>query len=195
MAYNFQDLILTMDNWGLSDVLLPFLLIFVVIFAVLQKSKVLGEKKNYNTMFALVVALSVVIPHVTGRYPPGWDVVEILAQALPALSAVVVGVVMLLILLGVWGAEAQWKGNNITGGIVILSTLAVIYVFGAAAGWWRGWRGIDRYIGSDTISILIMIIVFGLIVYFVTKDDEDSSKNKSSGENFMKGLGDIFEKK
>ena len=194
MAYGFEDLILRMDNWGLSDVLLPFLLIFVVIFAILQKTKILGKnKKNYNTMFALVLALSVVIPHVTGRYPAGWDVVAILSQALPAISAIVVAVVMLLILIGVWGAESQWKGNNITGGIVILSALAVLYVFGAAAGWWRGWSRLNMYIGSDTISILVMILIFGLIIWFVTRDEEDS-KNKSSGENLFKGLGDMFKK-
>jgi len=51
------------------------ILIFTIIYAALYKSKILGEdRKNFNVIIALVVALSVIIPHVLGTYPAGYDI-------------------------------------------------------------------------------------------------------------------------
>ena len=73
---NFADLL---GSEVVVDLLLPFLLIFTIVFAVLQKSNILGkDKRNFNSVIALVVSLSVVIPHITGSYPAGFDVVEII---------------------------------------------------------------------------------------------------------------------
>ena len=77
MVYDFSELVYFIEDFRVMDVLLPFLLIFTIVFAILQKTKIMGkERKNYNVVIALVVALSVVIPHVTGSYPAGIDVVE-----------------------------------------------------------------------------------------------------------------------
>ena len=46
MARNFEEFIRVVDQWGLTDVLLPFLLIFVVMYAIITKTKVLGENKT-----------------------------------------------------------------------------------------------------------------------------------------------------
>ncbi|GAG35226.1 unnamed protein product, partial [marine sediment metagenome] len=62
-AYNLEEFIRVLESWGLTDVLLPFLLIFVVMFAILQKTRILGEdKKRFNMVIALVIGLMVVIP-------------------------------------------------------------------------------------------------------------------------------------
>ena len=49
LGYYFQ-------TYGIMDFLLPFLLVFTIIFAVMQKTKILGEKKNFNVIVALVLA-------------------------------------------------------------------------------------------------------------------------------------------
>ena len=68
MKMALQDFIMLLDAWGVTDVLIPFILVFTIVFAVLQKTKILGDgKKNYNVMIALVMALAVVIPHIFGR--------------------------------------------------------------------------------------------------------------------------------
>ncbi|MBI2652090.1 hypothetical protein HYX00_01375, partial [Candidatus Woesearchaeota archaeon] len=67
-AFGLEGFIEVLDRWRVADVLLPFLLIFVIVFAILQKTKILGDsKKNLNVVVAIVVGLLVVIPHVTGR--------------------------------------------------------------------------------------------------------------------------------
>ena len=87
-----QDFIRWLDDVGVRDVMLPFLLIFTIFFAILQKTKVLGEgKKNMNLAVALVIALIVVIPHVTNDYPSeDVDPVAIMNKALPNVSIVLI---------------------------------------------------------------------------------------------------------
>ena len=79
------------DWYTLTDILLPFLLIFTVIFAILQRSKILGiDRKNFNVVVALVIGLLVIIPHITGTYPYDRDVVNILNNAIPQISIFII---------------------------------------------------------------------------------------------------------
>ena len=111
--YNFENALLYLEELGVADVLLPFLLIFTIVFAVLQKTNILGEdKKNFNVIIALVVGLSVVIPHVLGTYPAGMDVVELINEIIPQLSLVIVIFIMLLILTGVFAPKWASKSTR-----------------------------------------------------------------------------------
>jgi len=50
-----------------TNIILPFLLIFVVVFAILEKTKILGEKKDINAIVSLVFALIVIgVPSAVG---------------------------------------------------------------------------------------------------------------------------------
>jgi hypothetical protein len=57
-----KDVLLAMEKIGFTTTVLPFIIVFTVVFAVLQRSKVLGidkngnPKANYNAMVAFVIA-------------------------------------------------------------------------------------------------------------------------------------------
>lgn len=192
-AYNLEEFVRILESWGLTDVLLPFLLIFVVMFAILQKIKVLGtNKKNLNAAVALIVGLLVVIPHVLGAYPAGGDVVEILNKALPNVSIIAIVLIMVLILIGLLGGEAKWIGGSLSGWIAVIAFGAVIWIFGAAAGWWTGANWFTKFFGSDAVAIIVMLLVFAIIVWWVTRDSGDTG-NEMTGTMF-KNLGDMFKK-
>ena len=92
---NFVNVFEELNNLGVMDSLLPFLLIFTIVFAVLEKTKIIGEgKKQFNVIIALVISLMVVIPHVTGNYPPGQDAVQTINNALPNVSVVIIAVMV-----------------------------------------------------------------------------------------------------
>ena len=120
---NFQEVILSLENMGLTDVLLPFLLIFTILFAVLEKAKIFGDdKKNINVMISLIVGLIVVIPHITGSYPANADIVEIMNRAIPNISVIIVAIIMLLILIGIFGLLANVVSVSfISANIVIVN--------------------------------------------------------------------------
>ena len=54
-AFNLEEFVRTMESWGLTDVMLPFLLIFTIMFAVLQKTRILGEEKRQINMVVSLV--------------------------------------------------------------------------------------------------------------------------------------------
>lgn len=194
-SFNFRNTLIYLDQvWGLRDVLLPFLLVFVIIFAVLQKARILGEdKKRYNVIVALVIALLVVIPHVLGIYPPNADVVEIMNNSIPQVSLIAVAVIMLLILIGLFGGESKWMGSSLSGWIAIAAFIVVLVIFGGAAGWWD-WNWINFYFGPDTISVVVMILVFAIIIWWITRTDT-ADKQANAVSNIGKWVGDMFKPK
>ncbi len=184
-------------DWGLIDVMLPFLLVFVLVFAVLEKTHILGQdKKNFNVVVSLVLALSVIFPHVTGSYYGylGFDPVEIINGALPQVGILVVAIMMLLVLIGVFAHDKVFLGLTMPGWIGLFSVLAIIFIFGSAAGLWGGDVGgaLEEFFGEEAISIFIMILVFGIIISFITSDkDNKAGALQRLGFN----IGELFGKK
>jgi len=125
-AYNLEEFVEIVNSWGLTDVMLPFLLIFAIFFAILAKVRIFGEgKKKYNLIIALVVAALFVIPHVTDTYPADFDPVDIINEALPNISIIVIAGLTALIIIGAFGGQVTQKPAYLTGGVVLMA--AVIY--------------------------------------------------------------------
>lgn len=87
-------------DFGFFDVVLPFLLVFTIVFAVLEKTKILGTekrggediaKKNLNSMVAFAIALFVVAAS---------NVVAILQQSLPLVTLVLIIIISFMLLMG-----------------------------------------------------------------------------------------------
>jgi len=174
-SITFGDFAESLVRIGFVDVLLPFLLIFTVIFAVLEKTKILGEgKKNMNVGIAFIFALLVVVPHVTGNFPAGYDPVAIINAALPSVSLVVVAIIALMILIGVFAGDKLVFGMTSAGWIGLFSLIAIVFIFGSAAGWWQTGllQWLENIFGSDIVAIVVMLLVFGIIIAFVTGGGE-----------------------
>ena len=65
----FRAVIVFLEKLGVYDVVLPFLLVFTIVFAILEKTRVLGTddvdgkhlpKKNLNAVVAFVMAFLVI---------------------------------------------------------------------------------------------------------------------------------------
>ena len=194
-ALRLEGFVRTLENWGLTDVMLPFLLIFVIVYAILQKTKILGEtKKNLNVVVALVAGLLVVMPHITGRFPPNADPVLIMNDALPQVSLVLVAIVFLMIMIGVFGQDYVLLGVTMPGWITLVSLVVIVLIFGGAAGWWNGDFGntLEDFFGTEGIAIFIMLITFGVIIAWITgdsKEREDRTILNRLGMDFSKLFG------
>ena len=186
--FQLENFINMLNNWGITDVLLPFLLVFTIVYAVLQKAKIFGEeKKNFNVIIALVLGLSVVIPHVTGTYPPGADIVVMINTVLPHISLIAIAFIMLLILVGIFGG--QWISTALSGWMALISVVAVVIIFGGAAGWWDESRWLFDFFGEDAIAFLVMILVFGAIIWFITREKKTAGTTVT---NWAKSVGDFL---
>lgn len=192
--FQFENFFMTLDRWGVTEVLLPFFLIFIIIFAILQKTKILGEaKKNLNVGVAVVVGLLVVIPHVTHKFPPNSDPVNIINASLPTVSIFIVAIVFLLLLLGVFGQDFVMLGVAMPGWIALFSILVILLIFGGAAGWWADGfnQWLENVFGTEGVAIAVMILIFGVVIAWITKEakEEDKSILNRLGVDFSKLFG------
>ena len=177
----FDDLIYTLDYYSVSDVLLPFLLIFMLVYAILQKSKILGDdSKNFNVTLAVIMGLGVVFPHVLGLYGEP-SVVDIINRALPSVSLFIVIIVMFLLLMGIFAKDIEFGGASITGWMVWISLIAIFVIFGSSAGWF-GLPNFLYFLNDPQLqSLVVIVLVFALIIGFVTSDP-NKSKRKELGK-------------
>lgn len=194
-SFYLEGFIRTLERWGLTDVMLPFLLIFVIIYAILQKTKILGEdRKNLNAAVAVVIGLLVVVPHVTGKFPANKDPVLILNDALPQVSIIIVAAIFLLVMIGVFGESYVFLGITMPGWITLVSIVTIVLIFGGSAGWWQGDFGqsLESFFGTEGVAVFIMIVTFGVIIAWITgdsKEKEAKSMFDRMGMDFSKLFG------
>ena len=179
-------------DFGLFDVVLPFLLVFSLIFALLEKTKVLGTemdgktpRRSLNTMISFVIGLLVVATN---------KVVTIINTALPNVVLLVVVVVMFLMLVGTFYKEgtfdfAESHKKWVMGFMIVLLLLIILiflnsitlesgetvieYLVNSALGGSEG-GGVGSVLGASILFLLIAIVA----VLIVTKKSSGKSGDK-----------------
>jgi len=180
-------------RFGFFDVLLPFLLVFTVVFAILEKSRILGEvkigdethpQKNLDAMVAFVVALLVVV---------ATKVVGVINNALPKVALLIVVALSFLLLIGMFIApgglfEAIEKVKGLKTTLIVSSLILVILIFLGTLETKSGDSWLN-YILKYTFqnwdsaivgSVLIFIVFIGVILFVVNGSKEKSEGKKSS---------------
>ena len=102
--------------------ILPFLLVFTIIFAILQRTKILGEDKR---QIDAIVSLSVALLLVAFAWPTG-----IITKLVPFLAVAAVVIFIFLLLYGFVASDKKEglqlsKGIKIAAGIIILVALVI----------------------------------------------------------------------
>lgn len=158
------------------EIILPFMLVFVLIFAILQKTKILGEgKKQIDALIALVMGLVVV----SFSYATG-----IIISLIPFLA---IGSVVILIFMLLYGMAFVKKDDAFelpTGAKTVIGVLAALGVIIATLIATGGWEYIaDVYEGSDNGSFwltnaLIVALFVGGFFALTRKDSGSGEKSK-----------------
>jgi hypothetical protein len=176
---NFNGAIQMLVDMGIADVFLPFILIFTIIFAIMEKANILGEDRKVHGVIAFSIAMGAIIPHVTHSYPANYDVVNIINQALPNVSVIAIAIVCALILMGIFGHEFPGQaGSTLSAIIWVVAAGVILYIFGSAAGWfWKFPAWLDFLNDSDTQALIVIILVFALVIRYITKDDDAPKKS------------------
>ncbi len=183
----FIEFIYTLQYLGVADVILPFLLVFTISFAILSRIKILGKEKKarrFDAIVSLVFGLSLVIPHVLGRYPFGRSPVDVINQSMPNIAVFLVAIILLMLMIGAFGIRWDMEGNSAGSLWVFLSLGIVTYIFGTSAGWFHGGQfppRLDWLANPQTQALLITLLVFGAIVWFITREEKEGD----GGDNML----------
>ncbi len=151
------------------ETILPFVLIFTIVFAVLQKSKIFGEdKRQIDSIVALVFGILVI---------SFAQAVGVILQLIPFLAVSLIVILVLMILMGSFSTEEKFKFPkplNII--LIVLVVLAVVAAVVYASG--LGNYLIDFLFFAGATGILANIIFIGTIVGAVIAVIVGSRKKK-----------------
>lgn len=170
MAADLLDLLIGFESIGGFYIILPFLLIFTIVFAILQRSKILGENKGVDVLVALILGLLFIRSGV---------VVEAVHRFLPSVSLFLVVIIMLLLVIGAFaGPHKGWTGTAFSIGLII-SVIFIIWAIASALGFNMGRLALD----SRTTAIIVFLVVFIIIIWLVVREPK---KEKKGGGWFKK---------
>ncbi|NQV08224.1 hypothetical protein HQ529_00040 [Candidatus Woesearchaeota archaeon] len=175
----FRGAIEFFNDIGIYDVVLPFLLIFTIVFAILEKTKVLGTeeidgknytKKNLNAMVSFVLAFLVIA---------STKLVSLVNQAMANITIIILVSVSFLLLIGSFYREDE--DVFLTGGwrttFMVLVFIAIILIFLNAIQLDSGqswlvyfWEWISDNWGTNWAASIIMLIIVVFFMFIVVKE-------------------------
>jgi hypothetical protein len=174
----------------LQDLVLPFLLLFALIFAILQKIKVFTNPKRneageiianekvpdrrLNGIIAAVLSLLIVVPHVMGIFPANVDPILLIGKFLPSSAILLVAMLLALLVIGISTEEAKIQpfGYLMTViAAIIFGIILIITIFPSLP--------FAHYLYNPNIQALaIVLLTLGIVVWFVTRDKPEKPLHK-----------------
>lgn len=173
---DFSAVISNLVSIGFYEVFLPFILVYAVVFAILQKSKIFeggsssaDNAKNVNAIVAFVFGLFVVASIQTVQYIESLIINAVL---------IMIFFLCILILFGFLFGEKYteiFENKIVKWGAAIGIFLVLLGILLYILGFWNWVEEQTRGLASsETVStIFVLAIVIG-VLYFITKGDEKS---------------------
>ncbi len=146
--------------------ILPFILVFTIVFAILQKSKILGDgKKQVDALVSLVVGLLVI---------SFAQAIGIILQMTVFLAVGLVVILVLLLLLGSFTEPGKFfedKGfpKAVRIGLISVVILAVVIALVYITGFWEylyDWV----YVGTEStifINVIFVALIVGAVIFVI----------------------------
>ena len=158
-----DEILWTWQDIGIFRYVLPFLLIFAVVFGLLVRSKALGENRGVN----VVVALAVGLLALQFDYIP-----EFFATIFPYLGIGIAILLVGLILTGFFSSDEKWWNYTFFGIGMLIAVVIVISSLSSynwSGSWWWGehWQGI--------VTLAIIGLLITLVALSTSKKKEEKS--------------------
>jgi hypothetical protein len=172
---------------GVFEVILPFLLVFTMVFAFLEKTKIYGTeayksddgkihevtRKNLNSMTAFVIAFFVIAS----------------AQLVALISEVTSKFVLLIVLvftftLTIGAFHKQEKEGFFLKGtwstiFQIIIFVGIVLIFLNALGWLDAmYYYLIRHWSGEVVATIFMILIFAGLIWFITADPKPRPEKK-----------------
>ena len=165
MVFTIYDLLSQWQSAGIFDILLPFLLIFAVIFGILASTNILGGHRGVNLVIALVIGLIAIrLPFVSAFFT------EFFPRLGIVLAVLIGGAISIGIFVHQHNAKGWFNGLAIAGIVfAIIAALLSFNQFGWFGSiWWQDYWGL-------IIGGIILVIV--IIAIFVTAAPKSPTKD------------------
>lgn len=185
----FRDVLEFFMRLGVYDVLLPFILVFTIVFAILERTKVLGTekvnnieygKKNLNAMTAFVVAFLVVASA---------QMVSIINNAMPKIVILLFLGVFFLLLVGIFYSDKEEvllsSGWKIMFMVIMFVGIVAVFLHSIPTSSGQPFLNwimefiVYNYTTTAVTSIILVLVVAGLILYVVREPKAAKEEKKA----------------
>lgn len=188
----FRDVLVFFEKLGVYDIILPFILVFTLVFAIFERTKVLGTekvddkeypKKNLNAMIAFVIAFLVVASS---------QMVALINSALPKIVILLFLGVFFLLLVGIFYSEKEevllTSGWKIMFMVIMFVGIVAIFLYSipTASGipflTWLMEFIVRNYSTTAVSSIILLIVVIGFILYIIKEPRKEKKEEQAKKE-------------
>lgn len=177
---HLQTAVGELQRWGLWDAVLPFLLFFAVLFAILQQVKIFKKEdgnadRKLNGIIAFVMSAMIVVPHIIGTYPANKDPVLIMYKILPTSTILIIALVLVSLLVGLTEFEVP-APVMLLAALAAIATVVYLFVINIFPSFRVGSLG---PLNDPTLqALLIVLLIFGLIVWFVVREKTEPEQGQ-----------------
>ena len=167
----FRGVIEFLGEIGIYDIVLPFILVFTIVFAILEKTKILGmetienqqyTKKNINAMVAFIVAFLVIA---------STQLVAVINQVMANIVLLLLLGVSFLLLVGVFFGDKEFTLKDYPNWIkffMFLMFIGIVAVFLHALDWLKFIFALFLYWDATwAATILFLLIIIGFMWYVI----------------------------
>lgn len=149
----------------ISQFILPFMLIWFIVFALLEKTKLLGEKKQINSIVALVIGLIFV-----GAVFPKLIVSNLILFLTVAIVCVFVALLIWGFIFGTMGDKVPALDKWLKLGLAVVVTVAFVWAivwatgFSENVGTFFSGNGLGQTILVNGVFVLVIAAALALIL-------------------------------
>jgi len=175
MVFTIGEVLNQWQTAGVFDYVLPFLLIFSVVFGILASTNILGNKKGVNVIVSLVIGLLAL----------RLGFVQVFfAQIFPRLGVGIAVILALLIMTGLFinSKEAKYWMWGLATIAVIIWIIVIVGSF-ESAGWFGLYGG---YIGDYAGLIIGAVLLIGVIIAVVASNSTGTSGGEAERQVYHK---------
>ncbi|MFH1398716.1 MAG: hypothetical protein ABIG95_01235 [Candidatus Woesearchaeota archaeon] len=182
----FRGVLDFLSRIGIYDVVLPFLLIFSIVFAILDKTKVFGAdeydgkkypKKNINAMIAFVIAFFVVASA---------QLVQVITTISSHVVILLLASVFFLTMIGSFMKETEdgvFLEDSWKTGFMVAMLIGIVLIFLNALNWLMPFYEFMRdHWSDDYVAAVILLLVIYLVMRFITRSPGGTSESKKDKE-------------
>lgn len=177
---DFGEIVRDLQSIGFYEYVLPFLLVFAIIFAALEKTQLFGSgKTNINVIVALIFGFLLVAQQ---------GVVKTINEFLPNVSLILIVVLAGLLVISMLAGE-EYQG--LSKGLMGIGVIAVIIAF-VIALWPEQITFLDSYDKERLLYTGIIVLAFIGVIWLIAGGKKDSS-NTSGGSKIYRALETLGE--
>ncbi len=176
-----------LQSYGFIDFVLPALLIFALIFGILQQVKLfqtprLGKDgkpvseepkmvgdRRINGVLALIIGFAVAVPHMVGLYPSKYDPIVLINLLLPNAAILLIAILAVVLLFGIVSTPGskEFPALQLLIGMIAAGVLIVRFLMDVFPGFFPG--SFDFLRDPAIQAVIIVILVTSFVIYYAFK--------------------------